>query len=91
MGTYKPCKAPIQKGERLFNDQSPRNDDEIAKMENVLYASIVGSLMYAQVCTCPNIAFVITWCGSLAGYKTSYEIPIGYKRLHAHLQKSKLS
>ena len=28
-------------------------------MKNVLYSSAVGSLMYAQVCTRPNIAFAV--------------------------------
>ncbi|RDX81855.1 hypothetical protein CR513_37430, partial [Mucuna pruriens] len=28
-------------------------------MQKILYASVVGSLMYAQVCTHPNIAFVV--------------------------------
>ena len=28
-------------------------------MQAIPYSSIVGSLMYAQVCTRPNIAFVV--------------------------------
>ena len=28
-------------------------------MKNVPYASIIGSLMYAQVCTCLDIAYVV--------------------------------
>ena len=28
-------------------------------MKAVLYSLVMGSLMYAQVCTCPDIAFVI--------------------------------
>ena len=28
-------------------------------MKAVLYSSFVGSLMYAQVCTCPDISFVV--------------------------------
>ena len=63
MGSCKPCKAPIQKGERLSNDQCPRNDYESAEMEKVPYASVVGSLMYAQVCTRLDIAFVISVLG----------------------------
>jgi hypothetical protein len=27
-------------------------------MKVVIYASVVGSLQYAQVCTCPDLAFV---------------------------------
>ena len=32
-------------------------------MEKVLYASVVGSLMYAQVCTRPDIAFAVNALG----------------------------
>ena len=32
-------------------------------MKNVHYCSIVGSLMYAHVCTQPNIAFVVGMLG----------------------------
>ena len=28
-------------------------------MKNVFYSSVLGSLMYAQVCTQPDIAFVV--------------------------------
>ena len=28
-------------------------------MRIILYSFVVGSLMYAQVCTCPDIAFVV--------------------------------
>ena len=58
------CKAPIVKGDRFSKCQCPQNDVERDKMKAVPYSSIVGSLMYAQVCTHPNIAFVI---GVLAG------------------------
>ena len=32
-------------------------------MKAVPYSSVVGSLMYAQVCTCPDIAFVVNVLG----------------------------
>ena len=32
-------------------------------MKVVPYSSVVGSLMYAQVCTCPNIVFVVDVLG----------------------------
>jgi len=28
-------------------------------MESISYASVVGSLMYIQICTRPNISFVV--------------------------------
>ena len=35
------------------------NDIERDQMKSVPYSSVVGSLMYAQVCTHPDISFVI--------------------------------
>jgi len=32
-------------------------------MKNISYASVVGSLMYAQVCAMPDIAFVVAMLG----------------------------
>ena len=57
------CAAPIQKGDKLSKSQCPQDEKERAEMEKVPYASAVGSLMYAQVCTRPDIAFVINALG----------------------------
>ncbi|RDX88771.1 hypothetical protein CR513_29595, partial [Mucuna pruriens] len=35
------------------------NELERNEMQKISYVSIVGSLMYAQVCTCSDIAFVV--------------------------------
>ena len=51
--------TPIIKGDRFNLDQCSMNDLEREQMENIPYASVVGSLMYAQVCTRPNIAYVV--------------------------------
>ena len=56
-------KAPIVKSERFSKGQCPQNDIERDKMKVVLYSSVMGSLMYAQVCTRPNIAFVVSMLG----------------------------
>ena len=57
------CAAPIQKGDKLTKSQCPQDEKERAEMEKVPYASSVGSLMYAQVCTRPDIAFVVNALG----------------------------
>jgi hypothetical protein len=54
-----PMPAPIVKGTKFENFQCLRNQYEIDEMKEVLYASVVRSLMYAQVCTRPDLAFVI--------------------------------
>jgi hypothetical protein len=50
--------APMVKGDKYGDFQCPRNQYELDQMKVVLYASAVGSLQYAQVCTRPNLAFV---------------------------------
>lgn len=50
--------APIVKGEKYGASQCPRNQYELNKMKTKPYASAVGSLQYAQVCTRPDLAFV---------------------------------
>ena len=52
-------KAPIVKGGRFFKGQCPQNNIEGDQMKVAPYSLIMGSLMYAQVCKCPDIAFVI--------------------------------
>ena len=49
--------VPIQKGNKFSQAQCPKNDLERERMNNVPYASAVESLMYAQVCTRPDLAF----------------------------------
>ena len=51
--------APILKGERFNLNKCPKNDFERKHIKNIPYASAIGSLMYAQVYTRPDIAFVI--------------------------------
>jgi hypothetical protein len=63
MHACNPTPAPIVKGDKYGSFQSPRNQCEIDQMKSVPYASAVGSLMYAQVCTCPDLAFVTGMLG----------------------------
>ncbi|KAE8661431.1 putative WRKY transcription factor 4 [Hibiscus syriacus] len=44
---------------RLSKEQSPKTEEERAHMVKVSYASVIGSLMYAMVCTRPDIAHVV--------------------------------
>jgi hypothetical protein len=58
MHACNPTPAHIVKGDKYESFQSPRNQYEIDQMKSIPYASVVGSLMYAQVCTRPDLAFV---------------------------------
>lgn len=55
MQESKPVKVPIPKGVNLSTEQCPKTQEE-EDMSHVPYASVVGSLMYAMVCTRPYIA-----------------------------------
>ena len=54
-----PSVTPIMKGDKLSLNQCPKNDLEKESMKNILYASAVGSLMYAKVCTRLDIAYAV--------------------------------
>ena len=56
------------KGDKLSLNQCPKNDLEKESMKNIPYASAVGSLMYAQVCTRPDVAYAI---GVLRRYQSN--------------------
>ena len=58
MHKYSLSPAPIVKGDRYGDFKCPRNQYEIDQMKVVSYASVVGSLQYAQVCTRPDLIFV---------------------------------
>jgi hypothetical protein len=55
--------APIVKGDSFGEFQCPKNQYEIDQMKTVPYASAVGSLQYAQVCTRPDLAFITVVLG----------------------------
>jgi hypothetical protein len=52
-------KVPIPVGARLTAKQCPKTQEEIEDMAHVPYSSVVGSLMYAMVCTQLDIAHVM--------------------------------
>ncbi|RVW95242.1 Retrovirus-related Pol polyprotein from transposon TNT 1-94 [Vitis vinifera] len=62
------CVAPVVKGDIFCELQCPKNDLEKKQMDKIPYASAVGSIMYAQVCTRPDIAYVV---GMLGRYQSN--------------------
>ena len=51
--------VPIPVGAKLSAEQCPKTQEEEEYMSRVPYASAVGSLMYAMVCTRPDITHVV--------------------------------
>jgi hypothetical protein len=64
--------APIVKGIKFGKFQCPRNQYETDEMKAVPYASVVGSLMYDQVCTHPDLVCVT---GTLGRYQKNPDKP----------------
>eukprot|EP00253_Pinus_taeda_P032553 PITA_32553 len=52
-------KVPIPVGVKLSAEQCSKTKEEEEDMSHVPYASVVGSLMYAMVCTRPDIAHAV--------------------------------
>ncbi|KAL6322011.1 hypothetical protein AAG906_003152 [Vitis piasezkii] len=55
--------TPIAKGDKFILLQCLNNEINKKEMENIPYASIVGSLMYAQVCMLLDIVYVAGMLG----------------------------
>ncbi|KAH9666169.1 hypothetical protein KPL70_020543 [Citrus sinensis] len=50
---------PFRHGITFSKDQSPKTSEEIERMRRVPYADAVGSLVYAMLCTRPDICFAV--------------------------------
>jgi hypothetical protein len=82
------------KGDKLGTFQSPRNQLEINEMKLIPYALAIRSIMYAQVYTRPDLAFVTGLLGRFqsnpwikhwkADKKTLHYLQ-GTKHLHANV------
>ncbi|WJZ84569.1 hypothetical protein VitviT2T_004169 [Vitis vinifera] len=59
MSKAKLVSSPLASHFKLSSRHSPSTDKEKEDMRRVLYASVVGSLMYVMVCTRPNIAYAV--------------------------------
>ncbi|CAL9019283.1 unnamed protein product [Prunus brigantina] len=55
-------KVLLAKGD-LKKEHCPKNKEEEDEIRNNPYASLVGSIIYAQVCTRPNLALCISKIG----------------------------
>ena len=68
MKSCSPSPTPIVKNDRFSLDQCPKNDLDQEQRRDIPYTSAVGSLMYAQVCTKPDIAHAV---GVLGRYQSN--------------------
>ena len=59
MQNSKKGNLPSRHGVQLSKEQCPKTPQEVEDMKRVPYASAVGSLMYAMLCTRPDICFTV--------------------------------
>ncbi|KAI5337606.1 hypothetical protein L3X38_016877 [Prunus dulcis] len=80
-------KVPLAKGD-LKKEHCPKNKEEEDEMRNKPYASLVGSIMYAQVCTRPDLALCISKMGRFQSDPGMQHWIVGKKVLR-YLQRTK--
>ena len=80
--------TPIAEGDKFSLTWSPKNNLEIEEMQKIPYASAMGSLMYVQVCTRPDIAFIV---GMLGRYMSNPRVDHwkAIKRVMRYLKRTK--
>ena len=59
MDKANPVNFPLAGHFKLSSSQCPTSDEKKNEMQKIPYASAVGSLMYAMVCTQPDIAHAV--------------------------------
>lgn len=59
MQNSKKGQQPMRHGIAFSKEKSPNTSEEVDSMRNIPYASTVGSLMYAILCTRPDISYAI--------------------------------
>jgi len=57
----KPVSTPLAPHFKLSASMSPHIEEEYKHMAQILYAKVVGALMYAIVCTRLDISHVVVW------------------------------
>ena len=60
MHDSKKCLLPMSPGMFLSKTQSPVTTDEQKRMDEIPYASTIGSIMYAMICTRPDVSFALS-------------------------------
>lgn len=59
MKNSKPAITPMEANVKLSKEMCPQTSEDKKFMSNVPYRSAVGCLVYAMVCTRPDIAFAV--------------------------------
>ena len=88
MSNYAPEDTLVAKSDKFSLHQCPKKELERKNMEWFPYVSTVGSLMYAQVCTRPDIVYIVGMLGKYLS-NPSMDHWKNAKRVMQYLQKTK--
>ena len=59
MHDCKPMGTPVERNLSLSLNMCPKSPEEKGQMPKIPYSSAVKSVMYAMVCTCPDICYAV--------------------------------
>jgi hypothetical protein len=88
MENCKPGNIPVAKGDKFSLDQCLKIELGKLEMHQIPYASLIGSLMYAQVCTRPDITYITGMLGRYLS-NTGMNHWKAAKRVLRYLQRTK--
>ena len=88
MHDFKPSDTPVAKGEKFSLSQCPKNNFEIQEMQQIPYVSVIGSLMFAQVCMRSDLAYIVGMLGRYLSNSGKYHWTSA-KRVMRYLQRTK--
>jgi len=79
---------PMSSGISLSKTQSPSTNEERDQMHNVPYPSAIGSIMYAMLCTRPDVSYALK---ATRGYQSNPGIShwISVKNILKYLGRTK--
>ena len=60
MQDAKVVSTPLASHFKLTKDMCPKTQEEVDKLSNIMYSLVIGSLMYAMICTQPDISHAIS-------------------------------
>ncbi|BFG30904.1 hypothetical protein CerSpe_171780 [Prunus speciosa] len=63
---------PVKYGIHLFKSMSPKTPEVVIQMSRIPYASAIRSLMYAMLCTSPDISYAVS-------ITSIYQSDLGYE------------
>ena len=66
MSEYNPATTPISLGTVLTKEQSPSTDEDQQFMAGKPYCQVLGSIMYAQIATCPDLSYAVSTLSKFA-------------------------